>query len=195
MTPRVVFAVGSQNPAKVEPVRRLLRRWFPGCRVRAVAVSSGVRPQPLSLEETRAGAAGRARRALEAVAQARWGIGVEGGVELDAEGNLWLVTVAAVADRQGRITWGEGARVPLPAAYAAPLLAGAQLAELVEASFGRHGARTDPGAVGFLTLEALTRRQLVWAAVAAAAAPRLNGELYGFQDMDAVPGSWKGVEG
>lgn len=175
-----LFAVGSTNPAKVGAARRLLRRWFPGCRVVAVEVASGVRAQPLSLAETVEGARNRAWRALEAVAGASWGIGIEGGVEFDGQGVPWLVTVAAVVDRTGGCSVGEGGRLMLPRAFGQALRQGTELAELVERAFAQPGARTDPGAVGLLTAGGLTRRQLVAAALAAAMAPRLHPQLYGW---------------
>ena len=176
--PRVV-AVGSTNPAKVEPVGDLLRRLFGTCRVEAVGVPSGVAAQPLSLEETRRGAEGRARAALEALDEAVWGVGIEGGMHLEAGERGWLVTVAAVADRQGRISTGEGMRLALPPLMVRALLAGQELAEVVDAWFGTEGARVDPGAVGLLTRGLVTRRHLVADAVLAALVPRLHPELYG----------------
>jgi len=176
--PRVV-AVGSTNPAKVEPVGDVLCRLFGPCRVEAVGVPSGVAAQPLSLEETRRGAEGRARAALEALEDAVWGVGVEGGVHLDAGERGWLVTVAAVADRQGRISTGEGMRLALPPRMVRALLRGQELAEVVDAWFGTEGARVDPGAVGLLTRGLVTRRHLVADALVAALVPRLHPELYG----------------
>ena len=191
-----VFAVGSANPAKVEPARRLLHRLFPGCRVVAVAVPSGVRPQPLSLEETREGAVTRGRGALERVQAARWGIGVEGGVDFDGSGCPWLVTVAAVVDRRGRVSTGEGLRLLLPSAFTGPLRGGQELAELVDQAFGVRGARADPGAVGYLTRGAVTRRQLVLSALAAALAPRLHSSLYPeFTESNTWPGAPSALEG
>ena len=173
-----MFAVGSVNPAKVGPARRLLHRLFPGCRVVAVPVASGVSAQPASLEETRRGAVTRARAALGRVAAARWGVGVEGGVDFDHTGQPWLVTVAAVADRQGRLHTAEGLRMPLPPDFARPLRAGQELAHLVDEAFGVRGSRIDPGAVGYLTRGAVTRRQLVTCALAGSLAPLLHPALY-----------------
>lgn len=179
--------MGSTNAAKVGPARRLLHRLFPGCRVVAVSVPSGVRPQPLSLEETRQGAVNRARLALERVAAAGWGVGVEGGVDFDAAGQPWLVTVAAVVDRQGRVSTGEGLRLLLPPAFADPLRDGQELADLVDRAFGVRGARIHPGAIGYLTRGMVTRRQLVAFALAAAMAPRLHPSLYPlFADVDDI---------
>lgn len=174
----IVVAVGSTNPAKVEPAAEVLRKLFGDCRVRAVDVDSGVSAQPLSVDETREGAERRARAALEAVAEARWGVGVEGGVHFDTEGRAWLLTVAAVADRRGVVSTGEGLRLMLPDRMAQALRAGRELAEVVDAYFGVTGSKVDPGAVGHLTRGLITRRQLVAHALTAALVPRLFPDLY-----------------
>lgn len=181
-----VVAVGSTNPAKVQPTADVLQRLFGPCRVEPVAVDSGVPAQPLSLEETRRGAERRARAALAAVPEAVWGVGVEGGVHVDEEGRGWLVTVAAVADRRGVVTIGEGLRLVLPDPMVSALREGRELAEVVDAWFGVTGARTDPGAVGLLTRGLVTRRHLVADAVAAALVARLHPDLYGL-DTGARP--------
>ncbi|MEW6045921.1 MAG: inosine/xanthosine triphosphatase [Bacillota bacterium] len=173
-----LVAVGSTNPAKVEPIEDVLRRLFRKSRVQSVGVDSGVRPQPLSLQETQEGAEARARLALEAVPGAKWGIGVEGGIHLDEQGRGWLVTVAAVADRRGAISTGEGLRLMLPEMMVRAARAGRELADVVDEYFGVTGSRIDPGAVGHLTRGLITRRQLVAVAVTAALVPRLFPDLY-----------------
>ncbi|WP_324716634.1 inosine/xanthosine triphosphatase [Carboxydochorda subterranea] len=176
--PRTV-AVGSTNPAKVEAVRQVLRELF-GERVALVGVDvpSGVSPQPLSWDETLRGARGRAEGALREVPEATWGVGVEGGVHLEPDGRGWLVTIAAVADRRGRISHGEGLRLLLPDRMVEALRSGQELARVVDAHFPGGDARVEPGAVGYLTRGLITRTQLVRVAVVAALAPRLFPELY-----------------
>ena len=173
-----VVAVGSTNPAKVEAAGEALRRLVGEFQVVAEDVDSGVSAQPLSIDETRRGAEGRARAALEAVPEADWGVGVEGGVHVDESGRGWLVTVAAVADRRGTVSTGEGLRLMLPDRMVEALRAGRELAEVVDACFGVTGSKVDPGAVGHLTKGFITRRQLVAHALAAALVPRLFPELY-----------------
>lgn len=159
-------------------MRRVLQRLFPGCQVRGVGVPSGVAEQPLSLADTRAGAQNRARLALEALPDAQWGIGVEGGVDFDAAGDPWLVTVAAVADRKGDVSVGEGLRVRLPPTFSSELRRGTELAALVDRAFGATGSKGHPGAIGYLTRGLVTREALVEATLAAALAPRLFPALY-----------------
>jgi len=51
-----MVVVGSTNPAKLEPVRRVFAEVFPGLEVRGVEVPSGVRAQPIGYHETLQGA-------------------------------------------------------------------------------------------------------------------------------------------
>ncbi len=79
-------AVGTNNEAKIAAVRAVLSE--KEYRIVSLEVPSGVSAQPLSDEETRLGAIGRAKRALEA-AEADIGIGLEGGVT-KIDGQWWL---------------------------------------------------------------------------------------------------------
>lgn len=186
-------AVGSTNPAKVAPVRDVLGAVFGHCRVNPVDVPSGVRAQPLSVEETTEGARRRAQAALRAMPGAAWGVGIEGGIHVERPAGPgseqpqgcrgWLVTVAAIADGEGRVSVGEGMRLLIPSPMVARVLRGEELADVVDSVFGTRGARTDPGAVGYLTRGLVTRPELVRVAFVAALAPRLFPSLY----WDSIP--------
>jgi non-canonical (house-cleaning) NTP pyrophosphatase len=112
-------AVGSTNPVKLAAARAVLARAFPACAVRAVAAPSGVPDQPWGDDETRRGAAERARAALASLGGAgdALGIGFEGGVVDDA-GALRTCAWAAVATPDGRVHLGGSLAMPLPPAVA-----------------------------------------------------------------------------
>lgn len=152
--PRLV-AVGSRNPTKVAAVRAVLAATFPAAGVVALDVASGVRTQPLSLEETRRGALRRAEAALQHRG-ADWGIGMEGGVDFDPAGRCWLCGAVTAAVR-----------------------AGAELGPVMDALSGESGTKERQGAIGILTA-GLVPRQTGWqVALACALAPLLRPELYG----------------
>ncbi|MED3669059.1 DUF84 family protein, partial [Geobacillus kaustophilus] len=98
-------AVGTNNEAKIAAVRAVLSE--KEYRIVSLEVPSGVSAQPLSDEETRLGAIGRAKRALEA-AEADIGIGLEGGVT-KIDGQWWLCNWGALADRNGVVVAAAGA--------------------------------------------------------------------------------------
>ncbi len=157
------IALGSQHPAKVAATTAVLRRVFPHAEFTAVGVDSGVRPSPVSADETIRGALARARRALEETG-ADLGIGIEDGIEETPHGTF-LGSWAAVVDRNGRTGLGGGMRIALPPEIAEPARAGRDLGDLVRA----HGA----GTIGWLTRGLVTREEAHRQAVAAALVPFL----------------------
>src|SRR5690606_34627120 len=173
-----VIAVGSTNPAKVGAAAAVARRAFPGARVVPVAVASGVAAQPMSAAETAAGARHRARAALAAVPGAAYGIGLEGGVEPTAGGGGDLVNCCAIAARGGRVSEAWGVRFPLPPQVVARLLAGEELAPVIDELAGTPAAKGRLGAVGILTGGLLTREELWEQAILCALIPHRHPELY-----------------
>jgi non-canonical (house-cleaning) NTP pyrophosphatase len=79
---KVVVAIGSKNPAKTMGTKKAFSRFFQGVEVREVDVSSQVRAQPMTLQETVAGA--RARAAMALLSSGRGGEGVDFGVGVEA---------------------------------------------------------------------------------------------------------------
>ncbi|KAJ3066308.1 hypothetical protein HDU98_010389 [Podochytrium sp. JEL0797] len=79
----ITAAVGTTNPAKLSAVSQALGTLFPNSKVdvRGVKVPSGVSDQPMTDDETIEGAINRAKNAMEAVPEADFGIGVEGGLQ------------------------------------------------------------------------------------------------------------------
>jgi inosine/xanthosine triphosphatase len=168
------LAIGSTNPAKTKAVQAVCARAFPGCTLVPVDVPSGVPAQPVGPEQTEAGARNRARAALAAVAGARMGVGLEGGVDL--EGNL--INCVAVVDAGSRenLTWGV--RFPLPPAAVARVLRGEELAPVMDALSGRSESKKALGAVGILTNGLFTRAEMWQGPLACALMPWLHPEFY-----------------
>jgi inosine/xanthosine triphosphatase len=169
-------AVGSTNPAKVEAVRRSLRRLAPKCALEAVEVPSGVGAMPLGDSEIRAGALARARTALERTG-AEIAFGLEGGAVLDGE-RAWLTghVVAVTQDgRTGEAAWG---RMLLPPSVLARLRAGDELGDVIDELFGKKESKRETGAIGLLTEGAVSRTDAFADLVAMACAPFLHPELY-----------------
>lgn len=152
----VRIAVGSTNPAKVEPVREAVARHFPGAVLIPVAVDSGVSDQPMSENETLQGALERARNALIA-ARADYGVGIEGGIM--PVGGIWFGgSWAVVVRRDGTTGLGASARFQVPDAVEAAMRAGREMGSVVDELAGREGTAKEDGAMGLLTRGAVTRR-------------------------------------
>ncbi|NMO23392.1 inosine/xanthosine triphosphatase [Pyxidicoccus fallax] len=168
------IAVGSTNPAKSSAVRALCERAFPGCRIVALEVPSGVSEQPIGAEQTAEGARNRARAALTAVEGAGLGFGLEGGVDEDGH----LINCVAVVSADGRENQTWGVRFPLPPSVAARALKGEELGPVMDEVSGRSESKKSLGAVGILTNGLFTRADMWQGPVACALMPFLHPELY-----------------
>ena len=110
------IVVASQNPVKIGAAREAFATQFPGVELEmlAVDVDSGVGDQPMSDAVTRVGARTRAMRACEALPDADFWVGLEGGIEvlddqLMAFGWKFLLPLAVVnliATAAGVLYWG-----------------------------------------------------------------------------------------
>ena len=70
--------VGSQNPVKIKAVENSFQKVFGNCEIAGALVRSGVSDMPMSFKETVEGAKIRAK---EAIVDADFGVGLEGGFE------------------------------------------------------------------------------------------------------------------
>jgi len=151
------IAVGSTNPVKVRAVRTIARKIFPGAKIIAREVPSGVPAQPRGDKQTRRGAINRARAARRA-ARADWGVGLEGGV---IENELGTMTCAwvAIVDRRGRVGIGGSTNMLLPKQVAARVKRGVELGDAMDEFAKIRGVKRQMGAIGVLTKGLFDRRQ------------------------------------
>jgi inosine/xanthosine triphosphatase len=149
-------AVGSTNPVKVSAARTVVQHLAPGAEVVGLAVPSGVPDQPWGDEETIRGALARARGAR--AAHAALGIGIEGGVVLEADGAVRTCAWAAVVDRDGREGVGGSLAMQLPERVASLVRGGMELGHAMDAVTGTRNVKQGLGAVGILTRGLVTRQ-------------------------------------
>lgn len=176
-----VWAVGTTNKAKLSCVDAVANKVFPNDQheVISVNVPSGISDQPLSAEETIEGATNRARRALEAVPSAHFGIGLEGGVE--RIGDRWFECgwMAVIERSSGRLGIGSSARFEMSAALTRPLFEeGKELAEVIDDLTGCKDVRSGQGAMGVLTGGHLCRGPAYEHGLIFALAPFLSDERF-----------------
>jgi inosine/xanthosine triphosphatase len=175
------IVVGSLREPKITGVTRALERLaalpWPGEEIalEPVDVASGQADTPLSTEATLAGARARARAALAAVPGVSLGLGLEGGVEVLGRVPLQVVlrnwAVAWDGRREGV---GSSAGIMLPESVAAAVLAGEDLADVIDRHANEHDVRSRQGASGVLT-----RADAYVQAVLTALAPWYKGEWEG----------------
>ena len=167
------IAVGSMNSVKHEAVQAVIGAFLDeGSSVVAVAVESGVPPQPVNGQISE-GARLRAERAL-AAADADWGVGIEAGI-VRQPGNLppVVIQIAAVVDRDKRVTWGVSPGFELPSGVVARLQTGQTLAEAMAAVYGE-AFDVGQGAIAALSGGRITRADLTRTAVEMSVVPRLT---------------------
>lgn len=177
----IKIAVGSQNPVKIDAVRKAFARVWPGQNflVTAVAVNSGVPHQPMSDRESLRGAKTRAHRALKAL-KADFGVGLEGG--LQKIGQLWFdCGWVVVIDRKLRTGYGSSLRLQIPVKIVKMtklIRAGLELGDVVDRLFNRQNSKQAEGHFGLMTKGALNRTQAYTAGVISALARFIHPELF-----------------
>ncbi len=177
MQSTLLFAVGSENPVKINCVAEAIQAFWPESRAVGVKTDSGVSAQPDSDQEMFVGALNRARQALENTADAQFGVGLEGGT-LDAEDGMWAYAWIVVADREGRVGKGQSGRFLLPEPIAQMVREGIELGEADDRFFGRSNSKQQDGAIGILSDGVVTRLDLYKPAVVFALLPFVHPEYY-----------------
>lgn len=171
--------MGSKNPNKIRAVEDAYRLFGIPAVVIPAPKQVATPPQPVGLEAVLAGAVERAKAALQAVEKAGHGVGIEAGV-VEAGGVHLDITIAAVADRDGRVTIGFGPAFQIPPPFLPQVLSGVEMGALAEQYFKKPSIGYREGLIGALTKRRITRYHLNLAAVAMALTPRLphNSQLY-----------------
>lgn len=175
-----LVAVGSENPVKVDAVRRVFARLGKDPVVTGRRVPSRVAEQPVG-EATWTGAKERAHAALSAVPNADFGVGIEAGLlRVTKEARWYDVQVCAIVDAGGRVTTGVGPGFEHAYGVLKEVL---EEKKTVGEAIGRLSGDADVGrrvgAVGWLSEGAVDRAAITEQAVLMAWLPRVRPELYG----------------
>lgn len=152
----MIVAVGSLNPTKIRAVRMVFRTLFSSVTVKGVAVDSGVSAQPMTDEETYAGAVNRAKRALAICPTATYGVGIEGGIEVRTYG--WFErSLVVIVDKHGSIGVGTSGGLALPGRVVQLIQEGKNLEEAIDLLFDTHKIGRGIGMFGVMTKSFVTR--------------------------------------
>ena len=100
----MLIIVGSNSPVKIEATQQAFSEYFDDVVVESVSIPSGVNPFPWSEDEMLRGATNRVNGAREAVPDADYYVGLEGG--LQRLGEWMMVKQLAVVIRGGEIGVG-----------------------------------------------------------------------------------------
>ena len=150
-------AVGSKNPVKIEATRLAFEALWPEelWEVSGADVSSGVSSQPMSDEESIAGARNRARQAIEKTG-ADYGVGLEGGLHKIGEHYFdcgWVVAI----NREGVEGIGSTAKILTPPRIMELIHQGMELGEANDVVFGTTNSKQNEGHFGLMTKNVITR--------------------------------------
>ncbi len=153
--------VGSKNPVKVNAVINAASETWPEVVVHGIDVASGVSDQPRSDEETKTGAVNRAREVLEEGLRATdhdsritndyLGVGLEGGVFIDDNDEMWSTVWIAVVDLDGNLAESNGARFKVPEIVADKIRKGEEMGPIIASIVGEEDVRSKQGMIGVIT--------------------------------------------
>lgn len=158
--------VGSTNPVKVEAVKRAALWQWQDLVVVGYEVESKVSEQPMSDEETQTGAQNRAKAALKAglkeskkKGETYLGLGLEGGVFIDDQNQMWSTVWAALVDMKGKVFVANGARIKVPDNIAREIKNGGEMGPVMQELTGFADVKKRQGMFGIITKEFVTRTE------------------------------------
>ena len=171
--------VASQNPVKIKAVQSAFSAMFSADKFsfETVAVESNVSAQPFTDAETLIGSKNRVTAAVQAIPDADYWVGIEGGV-CDENSELEVFAWVVVRNKEQKIGKGRSATFFLPEVIANLVRGGKELGEADDIVFGRTNSKQSNGAVGILTGDVIDRTRYYTEATVCALIPFKNPDLY-----------------
>jgi inosine/xanthosine triphosphatase len=157
----IKIVVASRNPVKINATEQAFRESFPDAELELVCadVESGVGDQPDSDSSTRRGARNRALNSSDAVPEADYWVGLEGGIEV-VDNQLMAFAWMAVRGPDGSISEARSVTLPLPPAVKELIDSGMELGEANDRVFSTVNSKQGGGAFGLLTGGLYTRESI-----------------------------------
>ncbi len=159
--PAMKIVVTSHNPVKIAAVRKAFLSQFPGADIdlTPIGVASGISDQPMSDEETRAGARNRVNNAILECPDADYWVGLEGGLDR-FDGHLMAFAWMVIAGPDNRTSETRSGTLPLPPGVQALISDGLELGEANDRVFSTLNSKQGGGAYGLLTDGLMTRESI-----------------------------------
>lgn len=166
--------VASLNPAKINAVKSAFEATFPQQTFNFVGISvaSGVADQPMSNDETHAGALNRVTNAKLAQTDADYYVGLEAGIEGSVT-FAWMVIESHTQRGESR-----SASLMLPPLVIEKLKHANELGDVMDEVFGTENIKQKGGAISLLTHDLLTRSSVYHQALILALIPFANPEHF-----------------
>ena len=176
----MLILVGSKNPVKIESVKEAFEKYFTKIEVQGIEVSSGVSDQPVN-EDTFKGAKNRADALFVINKASKMGaqyfVGIEGGI-INIYGNWFSLGCICIINENGKSSFGTSSHFSLPKKIIDKLLQGIELGKVIDDLTGQHNSKQKSGAIGHLTKDVITRKDLYIQGIITALIPYLNPDLF-----------------
>lgn len=172
---RLKVVVASANPVKVDASKKAFTALFPDADIEceSAVVASGVSDQPTSDSETRQGARNRALHASQAIGDADYWVGMEGGIEVIDE-QLMAFAWMVVRSTEGNSSEARSVTLPLPPAVRELVESGMELGDANDKVFATVNSKQGGGAYGLLTAGRYTRESVYEQTLIIALTPFVN---------------------
>ena len=170
--------IASKNPVKINSAKIGFEKMFPNdnFKFESVSVQSDVSDQPIGEQETTLGALNRANNAHNAVPNADYWVGIEGGIEKSSEGLgafSWIVIKS-----NDTVSKARTGSFFLPKKITELINNGKDLGEASGIVFKQTNIKQESGAIGLLTGNIIDRTSFYSEAVVLALIPFKNPDLY-----------------
>ncbi|MEK7639009.1 MAG: inosine/xanthosine triphosphatase [Patescibacteria group bacterium] len=171
--------IGSQNPVKIDIAKEVFAMCFPKENFTFIThhATSNVGDQPQSSPETKLGAQNRSDDCKRVHATADYFVGLEGGVERD-DNQYWAFGWMCIQDQFGNYGYGRTGTFALPTSVSDLIDQGQELSRACDIVFNENNSGYKQGAIGILTNNIVTRKDLYRNALVYALIPFLKPELY-----------------
>lgn len=173
------IVVASTNPVKLSATKEGFTICFPDEQMTfdSISVSSEVSSQPMTEEETQAGARNRVKNARKNMPDAEYWVGIEGGVE-ERNGEMETFAWVHIERSDGKVGKGKTGTFFLPDKIKQLISDGKELGIADDIVFEQTNSKQKQGAVGALTKDRISRIEYYKPAVIFALIPFLNPTLY-----------------
>jgi inosine/xanthosine triphosphatase len=165
--------VGSDNPVKIEAVRKVAATIYRNVEIRGISVKASVGNQPWGDDVDR----GAIERAKKAIGKGDYGVGIEAGI-VEMNDGLYGIQSCAIIDKEGVVTMGQSSSFRYPPGAEERIRAGIAVSKVFDELYGRKDIGRKEGAIGFLSKGLLDRQRLSEQAVLAAMVPRIRPDIY-----------------
>jgi len=172
------IVVASRNPVKINATKQAFEAVFfkQSFEVIGISVASEVSDQPMTDQETLTGAKNRIKNAQNAVPDADFWVGIEGGVQT-SNGQLEAFGYTAIA-HQDQLLQSKSAIIPLPTELQRRILAGEEMGPVMDDLFKDVNTKQKGGAVGLLTNGLVSRADLYYQPLVMALIPLMHPSLF-----------------